>query len=111
MKIRAEDEIGVVSLWPVIVVVLALLALLACSPPPRPCTCSMTIRLPIIQRPLRMRELEQHLEVLEARVERLAGEVERARRLREAENAMLLARSRRDRDTAARALLVAKRSP
>jgi hypothetical protein len=91
---------------------IAVLALLACSsPPPRPCMCSMTIRLPIIQRPLQMRELEQHLEVLEARVERLAGEVERARRIRAAENEVLLARTKRDRDRAARELLIARRSP
>ncbi len=101
------------------VAAITVLALLSCSsPPPRPCTCSTTIRLPIIQRPLRMRELEQHLEVIEARALalesrnlELAGEVERARRIRAAENEVLLARTKRDRDRAARELLVAKRSP
>jgi hypothetical protein len=108
LRIREEGETGAVAIGFVAVLILAVLALLSCgSPPPRPCLC----RLPLDERRLQMRDLEQHLEVLEARVERLAGEVERARRIREAENAVLLARSRRDRDAAARALVVARRSP
>ncbi len=90
-------------------------AMLSCgSPPPAPlCRCAPATRLPVSPP-----ELLQHLEILEARALalksrnlELAGEVERARRIREAENAVLLARSRRERDAAARALLVAKRSP
>ncbi len=94
---------------------IAVLALLACgSPRPAPlCRCAPATCLPVPPP-----ELFQHLEVLEARTLalksrnlELAGEVERARRIRDAENAVLLARSRRERDAAARKLLVARRSP
>lgn len=95
--------------WPFIILVLiafAVLAMLACAPPARPptCPCTPAARLPVP-------DLERRLEVLDARVNTLAGEVERARRIRAAENEVLLARTKRDRDRAARELLVAKRSP
>lgn len=73
----------------------AVLGMLACGPPERP---------PVP-------DVAGELGRQAARVDDLAAEVERARRIRAAENEVLLARTRRDRERAARALVVARRSP
>ncbi len=74
---------------------ITVLGMFACAPPERPPVPSV---LP-------------SLDVLHDQAHELAGELRRARRIRAAENAVLLARSRRERDAAARALLVLRRSP
>jgi hypothetical protein len=74
---------------------LALALLLACARPER---------TPI---PEVATELDRQAE----RVDELAAEVLQARRIRAAENEVLLARTARQRDRAARALVVARRGP
>jgi len=62
-------------------------------------------------RPEPVPDLAKEVALQVARVDRLAWEVEKAREIRAAENEVLMARTRKDRERAMRALMVARRMP